>query len=166
MPISNYLRELRGLVGPKPLLTPGADALVYNDEGHLLLVRRSDNGLWGVPGGQLDPLEPPALGVVREVYEETGLKVRPIKLIGIFGGTDAFRLRYPNGDEVNPIVSLFECRVVGGQLGNRDGEATEARFFVPNALPAERTPITDYLLDALRQRKAFDWDEVWLAGLE
>ncbi len=166
MPISAYLKELRKIVGHKPLLTPGADAFVYNDERHLLLVRRSDNGLWGVPGGQLDPLEPPALGVVREVFEETGLKVRPTRLLGIFGGTETFRLRYPNGDEINPVVTLFECQVVGGELGNRDGEATAAAFFAPDALPDELTPITAYRLEASIQNKVFDWDERWLVGLE
>ena len=77
MPISKYIKDLRVSVGHKPLLTPGVDAVIYNGDGHLLLIKRSDTGLWGLPGGQLDPLEPPALGLVREVFEETGFKVGP-----------------------------------------------------------------------------------------
>lgn len=165
MPISEYIRDLRLSIGHKPLLTPGTDAVIYNGAGQLLLIKRSDSGLWGVPGGQLDPLEPPALGVIREVFEETGLKVVPVSLLGVFGGTDTFRLRYPNGDEVNPVVALFECRVVGGELRNRDGEATEVAFFSPDELPPNLTPITGYLLSMLAQKKSFDWDESWLKEL-
>ena len=166
MPISDYIKDLRVSIGHKPLLTPGVDAIIHSDAGHLLLIRRSDTGLWGLPGGQLDPLEPPALGLIREVFEETGLKVVPESLLGIFGGNDAFHVHYPNEDEVDPIVSLFGCRVVGGELRNRDGEATEVRFFPPDDVPTELTSITRYLLDRLAQERPFDWDERWLDTLE
>ncbi len=165
MPISGYIKDLRAFIGRKPLLTPGVDAVIYNDSGELLFIKRSDNGLWGLPGGQLDPLEPPALGLVREVFEETGLKVVPDQLLGIFGGNDAFHIRYSNGDEVHPVVSLFSCRIVGGELQNRDGEATEVRFFAPDELPTELTSITAYLLARSAQKSLFDWDERWLDAL-
>ena len=165
MPISGYIKDLRVSIGHKPLLTPGVDAVIYNDAGQLLLIKRSDTGLWGLPGGQLDPLEPPALGLIREVFEETGLKVVPKSLLGIFGGNDAFHVRYPNGDEVNPIVSLFGCRIVGGEVQNRDGEATAVRFFSPDEVPSELTAITHYLLRRLEQNSLFDWDERWLDTL-
>lgn len=164
MPISEYIKDLRVSIGHKLLLTPGVDAVTRNDAGELLLIKRSDNGLWALPGGQLDPLEPPALGLVREVFEETGLKVVPDRLLGIFGGNDAFHVRYPNGDEVHPVVSLFGCRIVGGELHNRDGEATDVRFFPPDALPTELTSIKRYLLEKA-QDSLFDWDEAWLDAL-
>lgn len=166
MPISPYLKGLREKVGSQPLLTSGVDAIIYDEQGRLLLLKRSDNGYWGLTGGQLDPLEPPALGVIREVYEETGLKVVPTALLGLFGGIDAFHLCYPNGDEVHPIVALFRCRVVGGDLNNRDGEATEVQYFSPNALPPDLTPITGYVLEKLQQKSTFDWDERWLETLD
>ena len=165
MPISEYIKDLRVSIGHKALLTPGVDAVIYNESGELLLIKRSDNGLWALPGGQLDPLEPPALGLAREVFEETGLKVVPDRLLGIFGGNDAFHVHYPNGDEVHPVVSLFGCRIVAGELQNRDGEATEVRFFAPDALPTELTSITGYLLRRLAQDRLFDWDERWLDTL-
>ena len=113
MPISEYVGYLRTLIGPKALLTPGVDALVYNDAGQPLRVKRSDNGFWEVPGGQLDPLEPPALGMIHEVFEETGLRVAPVALSDIFGGSGTYCIRYPDSDEVNPIVAFFSCRSVG-----------------------------------------------------
>ena len=45
MPISKYIKDLRVSVGHKPLLTPGVDAVIYNGDGHLLLIKRSDTGL-------------------------------------------------------------------------------------------------------------------------
>ncbi len=166
MPISPYIKGLREHIGHAPLLTPGADALVYDDAGALLLMRRRDDGLWGIPGGQLDPLEPPALGVVREVLEETGLLVRPVALLGVFGGVDTFHIRYPNGDEIDPVVSLFRCEIVSGELRVLDSEALELRFVAPDALPDALTPITKYLLDYVAQGQAFAWDEAWLEDLQ
>lgn len=165
MPISDYIKGLREKVGHAPLLTPGADALVSNADGSLLLMRRRDDGLWGMPGGQLDPLEPPALGVVREVLEETGLLVRPVALLGVFGGVDTFHIRYPSGDEIDPIVSLFACEIVSGELRALDSEALELRFFSPDALPDALTPITRYLLGHVALGRSFAWDEGWLNGL-
>lgn len=165
MPISAYIKGLRNHIGHAPLLTPGADALVYDADGSLLLMRRRDDGLWGIPGGQLDPLEPPARGVVREVLEETGLVVRPVALLGVFGGVDAFHMRYPNGDELDPIVSLFRCEIVSGELRPLDSEALELRFFPPDALPSTLTPITRYLLEQVAQARSFAWDETWLTDV-
>lgn len=63
------------------------------------------------------------------------------------------------------MVTLFECRVVGGELCNRDGEAAEVPFFSPDELPSNLTPITSHLLTMLEQQKSFEWDERWLEKL-
>ena len=89
-----------------------------------------------------------------------------VSLLGIFGDNDVFHIHYPNRDEVDPIVSLFSCRIVGGELQNRDGEATEVTFFSPDEVPSELTPITRYLLERLTQKSLFDWDGRWLSVLE
>ena len=81
-PVSDYIKDLRVAIGHKSLLTPGVVAIIHNDAV-----------LRGLPGGQLEPLEPPALGLIREVFEETGLKVAPVSPLGIFGGNDAFHVR-------------------------------------------------------------------------
>lgn len=74
MPISPYIRGLRAHVGSQLLLLPGVAALVRNEEGSLLLIRRSDDGRWGLPAGVVDPGETPADAVRREVLEETGFR--------------------------------------------------------------------------------------------
>lgn len=134
MPISPYVRGLRAHVGSQLLLLPGVAALVHNDAGELLLIRRSDDGQWGLPAGAVDPGETPADAVQREVLEETGLRVQPLEVAGVFGG-DGFRHRYPNGDEAEYVVIVFECTILGGDLATADGEALECRFWPSARIP-------------------------------
>jgi ADP-ribose pyrophosphatase YjhB (NUDIX family) len=67
---------------PPPLV--GADAAVIDDAGHMLLIRRADNGLWAMPGGFLAVGETPAQGAAREALEETGVRARAHTLVGVF----------------------------------------------------------------------------------
>lgn len=133
MPISDHLRELRGLVGSRLLLLPAVAAILRDDRGRVLF-QRAETG-WGLPAGGIEPGESPAEAVVREVYEETGLRVRPERIVGVFGGR-AFRVRYPNGDEVEYTAVVFECVVVGGRLEAVDGESLELRWFDVDEAPA------------------------------
>ena len=134
MPISDYLRDVRALVGSRLLLLPGVAAIVRDAENRVLFIRRADNGEWGLPAGAIDPGETPAEAVAREVREETGLEVRPARVAGVFGGK-GFRVRYENGDEAEYTVVVFDCEVVGGTLSATDGEALELRYFAPDEAP-------------------------------
>jgi ADP-ribose pyrophosphatase YjhB (NUDIX family) len=134
MPISDYLRDLRAIVGSRLLLLPGVAAIVRDAEDRVLFMRRADNGEWGLPAGAIDPGETPAEAVVREVREETGLEVRPARIAGVFGGK-GFRVRYENGDEAEYTVVVFDCDVIGGTLSATDGEALELRYFAPDEAP-------------------------------
>jgi 8-oxo-dGTP pyrophosphatase MutT (NUDIX family) len=136
MGISPHLRELRGLIGTRLLLLPAVAALVRDGEGRILLQRRSDDGRWNLPAGAVDPGESPADAVVREVREETGLAVRPVRVAGVFGGGDGFRHRYPNGDEAEFTVVVFECEAFGGALGGDDDETAELGWFHLGDRPA------------------------------
>lgn len=134
MAISEYLRDLRAIVGSRLLLLPGVAAIVRDADNRVLFMRRADNGEWGLPAGAIDPGETPADAVAREVREETGLDVRPTRVAGIFGGR-GFRVRYENGDEAEYTVIVFDCEVVGGRLSAADGEALELRYFAPDEAP-------------------------------
>ena len=59
-------------------------AAIIDDDGKILLMRRSDNRLWNMPGGILEVGETPAAGVVREALEETGVRCEPIALVGVY----------------------------------------------------------------------------------
>ena len=65
-------------------LVPGASAIVVNDEGKILLHRRSDNARWALPGGVMDIGESIAQTATREVQEETGLEVEPEYIVGVY----------------------------------------------------------------------------------
>jgi 8-oxo-dGTP pyrophosphatase MutT (NUDIX family) len=117
------------------LLLPGVAAIVRDQAGQVLFMRRADTGRWAFPAGAIDPGETPAEAVAREVHEDTGLRVRPTRVAGVFSGGE-FRVTYENGDEVEYTAIVFDCEVVGGTLTPLDGEALDLRFFAPNSAPA------------------------------
>src|ERR1700710_1142172 len=94
MGISPYMKALRERVGDRLLLVPCVAAVIHDSEGRILL-QRGTHGSWSLPAGGIDPGEAPAQAVIREVWEETGLRVRPDRVLGVFGGADGFRLVYP-----------------------------------------------------------------------
>jgi 8-oxo-dGTP pyrophosphatase MutT (NUDIX family) len=133
MPISDYLKELRALLGTQLVLMPSVAAVVFDDAGRVLLARHSTGGVWSTPGGAIDPDETPQDAVVREVWEELRLDVEPIRFLGTFGGP-AFRITYENGDEVAYVITAFECRIVGGDIRPDGDEVLEARWFAVDEL--------------------------------
>jgi len=115
MGATGYLGHLRKYVGHDLLLIPAAAACIRDEEGRILLLRRSDGeDLWSFPGGAIEPGERADEAVAREVYEETGLKVKPVALIGIYSDP-GYIFAYPNGDQVQPVTAFFECRGVEGK---------------------------------------------------
>jgi 8-oxo-dGTP diphosphatase len=135
MPISDYLRNLRDKVGHDLVMVPSVAAVIRNDSGEVLLHRRTDNGQWSIIGGALDPGEHPAEAIVREVEEETGLKVVPVRITGVYGGQNNIS-SYPNGDQIAVTNITFECHIVGGEISIDNDESLEVRFFPAGALPA------------------------------
>jgi ADP-ribose pyrophosphatase YjhB (NUDIX family) len=129
MAMSDYVARLRACVGNDLLILTSAGACIRDEQGRILLLRRSD-GMWSVPGGGLEPGERLDQAVVREVREETGLEVEPTALIGVYSDP-AYTFTYPNGHQVQPIIAFFECRVVGGTLQPDLDEILEARYFGP-----------------------------------
>jgi ADP-ribose pyrophosphatase YjhB (NUDIX family) len=115
-------------IGRKGNLRLGCSAVLFgNDRQTVLLTRRSDNGQWCLPGGMIDSGESVAEGCEREVFEETGLKVRVVRLTGIYSNPNRLTI-YPDGNKAFVVVLNFEVEQVGGKLGLSD-ETTDARFF-------------------------------------
>ena len=115
-----------GYVTPKIAI----GAAVGNDEGELLLVRRADSGVWLYPTGWADVGYSAAEVVVKEVLEETGIEVEPLRLIAVL---DGLRLGFTRV----PLYSLvFQCRAVGGSLQAHPLECTDVGWFGPDNLPS------------------------------
>ena len=98
------------------------------DDGRILLVKRSDVGAWELPSGGLEAGESVAQAAVREIYEETGLRVSITHLVGLYS--------LPGWGAEGAHVALFAARVVGGALRPQPGETDELGFFDPDRLPA------------------------------
>jgi ADP-ribose pyrophosphatase YjhB (NUDIX family) len=142
MTMSAYVRELRSALGSRRILMPSVAGIVRDASGGLLLVRQRDDGVWSTPGGTIELTETPADAVVREVWEETGLLVRPTHLVAVYGGPD-FVVRYPNGDETQYISAMFACSVESGELRKGTDETTDARFWPYSE--ASRLPLSPWL---------------------
>ena len=163
MPISPYLRELRARIGTTCLLLPGVAGLLRDEAGRVLLVRRSDDGLWSLPAGGVDPGESPAQSMVREFWEETGLRVLPERIAGVFGGP-RYRYTYPNGDQVEPMITVFAVRRLSGRPRPVDGETREVRYFPTSEIPPLVQPYPDQFFEGLDRggEAYFEWDAAWL----
>jgi 8-oxo-dGTP diphosphatase len=132
MPMSEYLQALRRKTGPDLLLFVAVCGLIFNEQGHILLQRRSDNGRWALVGGILEPGEEPAAALVREVMEETGMRVEVQRITGVYLSRVIF---YPDGNQGQYVVVAFRCRSVSGVPHVADEESLEVGYFPLDALP-------------------------------
>ncbi len=115
-----------GYVTPKVAV----GAAVGNDAGELLLMQRSDSGVWLYPTGWCDVGYSAAEVVAKEVEEETGIIAEPVRLIAVL---DGLRL----GLSRIPLYSLvFHCRAVGGTLQAHPLECRDVGWFSPERLPS------------------------------
>ena len=106
----------------------GSCAVIFDeDRKKILLTRRTDNGLWCLPGGKMEAGESVEECCQREVFEETGLEIHMRRLIGIYSNRDQLVI-YPDGHKVQIVVLSFEAGVTGGKLGLSE-ETTAADYY-------------------------------------
>jgi ADP-ribose pyrophosphatase YjhB (NUDIX family) len=106
----------------------GCGAIVFNSKDEILMIKRP-SGRWFYPTGFCDVGVSPAENVAREVLEETGLTVTPIRLIGV---TDSLKL----GSAARHLYSmLFYCRLDGGEIRPHPLEALAVGFFPLGQIP-------------------------------
>ena len=137
--MSDYIMDLRKIVGHRPLLQVGASIIVENEMGEVLLQRRADNHMWGYAGGSVELDEVAEEAAKRELFEETGLIAGELILFGVFSGKDTHYV-YPNGDEVSNVDIVYLCKDYSGALKCQAGEVEELRFFPADALPVDLSP--------------------------
>jgi 8-oxo-dGTP pyrophosphatase MutT (NUDIX family) len=95
---------------------------VENDDGQILLIRRTDNGLWSLPGGGMKPGETVIGCAVREVEEETGIDVEVTGLVGIFSNPSHV-VAYPDGEVRQGFSICVSARPVAGMVRTSEESA-------------------------------------------
>ena len=147
MAIPEFIREIRATAGRQLLLLPGVTAVVFDDEGRVLLGRRADTGEWSVIGGISEPGEQPATTAEREVYEETAVHCVAERVVL----TQALEpVQYANGDRCQYLDVTFRCRATGGTARVNDDESLEVDWFHLDALP----PLQEFALFRIKQSLA------------
>ncbi len=90
-------------------------AVVSNESAQVLMIERTDNGLWAVPGGAQDIGETTREAVVREVHEETGIKVEVTDIVGIYSNPRHV-IAYDDGEVRQEFSIVFHARALDGEL--------------------------------------------------
>jgi len=107
----------------RPLFVSGAFAIIFDQQGQVLLCHRRDMDAWNLPGGGMEPGELPTECVIREVSEETGLEVDVERLVGVY-----------NKPGRNELIFAFVCRITGGDLC-LTAESDANCYYPPKELP-------------------------------
>ena len=134
----DYILQLRQYIGHRPVVVVGAAILVVDGNNRLLMMKRSDNHCWGIPGGSLEPGEMVEHAGRREALEESNLEIDETSLFGVFSGPELY-YKYPNGDEVYNVIVAYLARSWQGEIKLND-EHTEWNWFSANEIPDNSSP--------------------------
>src|SRR5712691_4084501 len=132
---------------PANSIVPSVNVVVTNDNGEILLIRRSDNDNWALPGGGIDIGESLTQAAIRETREESGIECQVTGLSGIYTDPRHVILYTSNGEVRQEFSIVLTAVATGGQLAV-SSETTEARWVKPGDLAS-------YQMDrSMRQRVA------------
>jgi ADP-ribose pyrophosphatase YjhB (NUDIX family) len=114
-------------------LVPSVNVIVTNEAGDILMIRRSDNDNWAVPGGAIDLGESVRQAAIRETKEETGIDCEITGLVGIYSDPKHV-IHYTSNDEVRQEFSIvLTARLMGGEPTPSD-ESREVHWIRPSAI--------------------------------
>lgn len=151
--MSNYIMDLRKVVGHAPLLQAGASIIVENENGQVLLEKRTDNHQWGYAGGSIELGETVEEAAKRELFEEMGLVADEMELFYINSGEETHYI-YPNGDEVYNVEIIYICRKYHGTIKRQEEEVEELKFFDVDDIPEDISdPIRPVFREYIKMRK-------------
>jgi 8-oxo-dGTP pyrophosphatase MutT (NUDIX family) len=114
-------------------LVPAVNVVVVNDAGEILLIRRTDNGNWAVPGGAIDLGESVAQAAVRETLEESGIECAITGIVGIYSNPRHVILYTSNGEARQEFSIVLTARPLSGQP-TPSSESSDVRWVSPSEL--------------------------------
>lgn len=144
----DYILQLRQYIGHRPVLTVGAAVFVVDEQDRLLMMKRSDSGTWGIPGGASELGEVVEDAAKRETLEEVNLEIEEMSLFGVFSGPEYY-YKYPNGDEVYNVTIMYLSRAWRGEIKLND-EHTEWRWFSVDEIPEDSSPPIKPILEQFK----------------
>ncbi|QLY39640.1 NUDIX domain-containing protein [Hujiaoplasma nucleasis] len=128
----SYIKDIRDKVSDDWLILNASAVVIVNDKNQILLQKRADNGLWGLPGGLLELEDSISQCAIREVKEETNLDIELSRFIGVFNNPF---MRWRQRDCARVISYAFLGKVIGSSLKVNDHESLELRYFNYYDLP-------------------------------
>jgi 8-oxo-dGTP pyrophosphatase MutT (NUDIX family) len=134
---SEYVSELRELIGSRLLLLPAVTAVIRDEGGRFLLARHVAGDRWGLVGGAIEPLETPRDALRREIAEELGVESTVGAVIDVYGGADLVT-EYPNGDRVGYVTTAYFCVLAAPPMDLARDELSEVAWFPPDEIAGLR----------------------------
>lgn len=134
-----YIKDLRKLIGTRPIIMCGANVVIIDELGKILLHHRVDNNTWGLPGGAMEIGESLEETAIREAKEEVGLICTNLKLFNVYSGEKLYH-KYPDGNEVYNVTATYVCNDFEGQIKVDMSEGKDARFFSIDEIPEKISP--------------------------
>jgi len=116
----------------------GAAILVLDDRNPLMMMKRTDSGCWGIPGGATEPGEAVEEAATRETREEIGLEIGEMSPFGVFFGPELYS-KYPNGDEVYNVTIVYLSHDWQGEIKLND-EHSEWKWSAADDIPEDVSP--------------------------
>lgn len=148
----SYVGQLRALAGDRTLMFVGARAVVRDDTGRVLLIRRSDNGHWAMPAGAMELGESIADCAAREVREETGLRATAVTAVSLYTGPDRTNTNM-YGHTYQVFTVAFRIDEWAGDLLTVTDETTDARFCPVGEFPS---PLSPSVIETLADLAVFE----------
>ncbi len=152
VPTADQIAQVRPFLGHDLVAGVGATAVIGDANGRILLLQHQGEEGWRLPSGFAELGENAAQTAVREVWEETGLDIEPVRLLGVHASPVLDTL-YANGDRVHNVGAVFQARILGGELLLDSREIAAMAWLEPREIPdritVERRPLYEHILGCL-----------------
>ena len=128
----------------------GVLGIIINSNNQILLTKRTDIPIWCLPGGNIEYRENPKKAIIREIFEETGFKVKIVKINGVYERMDFEHVRKDNKQFT---CQVFTCKILKSNF-KPNGEVSKIKFFDMSRLPYSLMYWQrDIIRDVLTKRK-------------